>query len=168
MASSSDQRKITLRSSEGELFEISESAAVLSNTLKNKCSIPLQDIRSKTLKDVIAYLKEHARASVSDEKKRKFDKKFVSDKDIQVLFDIIMAADHLNIKGLQEIVTEKINKIMTEDKNVEEPAKKTWGIKWKSFLTRNKNRGKVEVVKPSGSKVGLLKMLMKSKFEFGF
>ncbi|KAL8051684.1 hypothetical protein ABFX02_06G164300 [Erythranthe guttata] len=165
MASSSDQRKITLRSSEGELLEISESAAVLSNTLKNKCSIPLQDIRSKTLKDVIAYLKEHARASVSDEKKRKFDKKFVSDKDIQALFDILMAADHLNIKGLQEIVTKKINEIM-EHKNVEEPAKKTWAVEWKAFLTRKKNRGKV--VKSSGSKVGLLKMLMKSKSEFGF
>ncbi|KAI3458943.1 hypothetical protein Pfo_015606 [Paulownia fortunei] len=106
---------ITLRSSDGHEFVVSESAAVLSVTIKNmvedECTgnvIPLPLVDGGTLAMVVTYLNKHAKEGVSDDEKRKFDELFVSGKELGVLFDVVLAANYLNIKDLLDMLCQKI------------------------------------------------------------
>ncbi|XP_018628049.1 SKP1-like protein 11 [Nicotiana tomentosiformis] len=76
--------------------------------------IPLPNVDIETLVKIIEYLKKHAEISGSDEeeeiKKTKikdFDKEFVSIK-MQKLFNIIVAANFLDIKALLDLCAQAI------------------------------------------------------------
>lgn len=96
-------RKITLKSSDGEAFEVDESVALESQTIKHMieddCAdngIPLPNVTSKILSKVIEYCKKHVEASksddrtaVADEELKGWDAEFVK-VDQATLFDLIL------------------------------------------------------------------------------
>ncbi|XP_057798900.1 SKP1-like protein 11 [Salvia miltiorrhiza] len=74
---SAEERTLTLLSSDGERFMVPEAAAVQSKTIKNivedGCSggpIPLANVSSKVLAEVIVFLKNHANGSEIEEQKK--------------------------------------------------------------------------------------------------
>jgi len=102
-------KKIILKSYEGETFEIEEAVAVQSQTIKllidddcaNDTGIPVSNVTSKILAMVIEYCKKHVDVVSSDEL-RKWDAEFVQ-VDQDTLFNLISAANYLNIKSLLDL-----------------------------------------------------------------
>lgn len=96
-------KKITLKSSDGETFEVEEAVAVAveSQTIKlmieDNCAdsgIPLPNVTSKILAKVIDYCKKHVEANCADEKPsedelKAWDADFVK-VDQATLFDLIL------------------------------------------------------------------------------
>ncbi|XP_019160023.1 PREDICTED: SKP1-like protein 1B [Ipomoea nil] len=104
---SSLEKKVTVSSSDGEVFELSLTVAQQSQTLNrmieddycaNKDCIPLPKITGKILAMVVEYCKKHALTSSLRELKA-FDDEFIK-VDMDTLCDLILAADYLCIKGL--------------------------------------------------------------------
>ncbi|EPS61104.1 hypothetical protein M569_13700 [Genlisea aurea] len=138
------ESKIVLRSSDGELFEVDESVALESQTIKHliedKCAdtaIPLPNVTAKILSKVIEYCKQHISAAskvtdgltlsekaVEDELKA-FDAEFVK-VDQGTLFDLILAANYLNIKSLLDLTCQTVAD-MIKGKTPEE-IRKTFNI----------------------------------------
>lgn len=86
MASSSEKPKskiLILKSSDEDEFEIEESIAIQSGTIKNMMEddyrhIPLPNVNTQTLIKIIDYMKKHAEKTDSNEEDIKnFDKDFV-------------------------------------------------------------------------------------------
>ncbi|KAL3632000.1 SKP1-like protein 1A [Castilleja foliolosa] len=111
-----EKKKIVLRSSDGEVFELAEAVAVESQTIKHMieddcayAEIPIHNVTGVILAKVIEYCKRHVDACAptstddkpSDELKA-FDADFVK-VDLSTLFDIILAANYLNIKSLLDL-----------------------------------------------------------------
>jgi S-phase kinase-associated protein 1 len=147
-------KKITLKSSDGEEFEVPEVVAMESQTIRHMIeddcaenSIPLPNVNSKILSKVIEYCKKHvaaaeaaaskatteegtaATASVtkpSDEDLKTWDAEFVK-VDQSTLFDLILAANYLNIKGLLDLTCQTVAD-MIKGKSPEE-IRKTFNIK---------------------------------------
>ncbi|KAL0360514.1 UNVERIFIED_CONTAM: SKP1-like protein 1A [Sesamum radiatum] len=146
-AAENSSRKITLRSSDGEVFEVDEAVAVESQTIKHMieddCAdnvIPLPNVTGKILSKVIEYCKRHvdaaAAASKADDKLastaatdddlKAFDADFVK-VDQATLFDLILAANYLNIKTLLDLTCQTVAD-MIKGKTPEE-IRKTFNIK---------------------------------------
>ncbi|KAH8510515.1 hypothetical protein H0E87_008171 [Populus deltoides] len=140
----SESKKITLKSSDGETFVVDEAVAVESQTIKHMieddCAdneIPLPNVTSKILAKVIEYCKKHVEA-VSDKEKnvtgvtekdeslKSWDTEFVK-VDQNTLFDLILAANYLNIKGLLDLTCQTVAD-MIKGKTPEE-IRKTFNIK---------------------------------------
>ncbi|GAY42871.1 hypothetical protein CUMW_070250 [Citrus unshiu] len=100
----STSKKITLKSSDGEAFEVDEAVALESQTIKHMieddCAdngIPLPNVTSKILSKVIEYCKKHVEASKSDDRAtsgvdddlKAWDTDFVK-VDQATLFDLIL------------------------------------------------------------------------------
>ncbi|KAM7257461.1 hypothetical protein ACFE04_013202 [Oxalis oulophora] len=150
MASS---RKIVLKSSDGETFEVDEAVALESQTIKHMieddCAdngIPLPNVTSKILSKVIEYCKKHVETTTtttttttmtsssskaSDDKVdtdeiKTWDADFVN-VDQATLFDLILAANYLNIKSLLDLTCQTVAD-MIKGKTPEE-IRKTFNIK---------------------------------------
>ncbi|CAN4126602.1 unnamed protein product [Withania somnifera] len=111
------KKMVTLRSNDDDEFEVEEAAVIQSEMIKNMiedgCAtsvIPLPIIDSKTLTKVIEYLNKHI---TKDEKEdpveigeeddlKELDEQFLN-MNLEELFDVIMAANYLNIHGLMEL-----------------------------------------------------------------
>ncbi|KAJ3690005.1 hypothetical protein LUZ61_019169 [Rhynchospora tenuis] len=150
-------KKITLKSSDGEVFEVLEVVAMESQTIRHMIeddcaenSIPLPNVNSKILSKVIEYCKKHVAAAdeasaaskapaeegsaaatatatkPSDEDLKKWDTEFVK-VDQATLFDLILAANYLNIKGLLDLTCQTVAD-MIKGKSPEE-IRKTFNIK---------------------------------------
>uniref|UniRef100_A0A7N0V2V1 SKP1-like protein n=1 Tax=Kalanchoe fedtschenkoi TaxID=63787 RepID=A0A7N0V2V1_KALFE len=134
-------KKITLKSSDGESFEIDEIVALESQTIKHMieddCAdngIPLPNVNSRILAKVIEYCKKHVdsakteagTASGADDDLKTFDADFVR-VDQATLFDLILAANYLNIKGLLDLTCQTVAD-MIKGKTPEE-IRKTFNIK---------------------------------------
>ncbi|KAG4964134.1 hypothetical protein JHK86_041002 [Glycine max] len=103
-------KKITLKSSDGETFEVEEAVAVAveSQTIKlmieDNCAdsgIPLPNVTSKILAKVIDYCKKHVEANCADEKPsedelKAWDADFVK-VDQATLFDLILIQERLEV-----------------------------------------------------------------------
>ncbi|KAF4360929.1 hypothetical protein CsatB_008070 [Cannabis sativa] len=136
----SSGRKITLKSSDGETFEVDEAVALESQTIKHMieddCAdngIPLPNVTSKILSKVIEYCKKHVeapkvddRASSVDDELKSWDTDFVK-VDQATLFDLILAANYLNIKSLLDLTCQTVAD-MIKGKTPEE-IRKTFNIK---------------------------------------
>ncbi|KAK9946899.1 hypothetical protein M0R45_012339 [Rubus argutus] len=136
----SSGRKITLKSSDGESFLVDEAVALESQTIKHMieddCAdngIPLPNVTSKILAKVIEYCKKHVeapksedRASSGDEELKLWDADFVK-VDQATLFDLILAANYLNIKNLLDLTCQTVAD-MIKDKTPEE-IRRTFNIK---------------------------------------
>ncbi|KAL7118525.1 hypothetical protein ACP275_02G007400 [Erythranthe tilingii] len=123
MASSSNteiQKMIVLQSSDGQIFEIEESIASNSQTLRNmiedECAdnvIPLPNVTAKILARVIEYCKRHTEAAAAGDAAdaddlKKFDADFVDPDDQETLFDTILAANYLNISSLMDMLCKAV------------------------------------------------------------
>ncbi|KAG5533173.1 hypothetical protein RHGRI_027405 [Rhododendron griersonianum] len=119
MASSieNNNEKLTLKSSDGEEFLVEKHVALqstlLQNMLDSDCSsadvIPLPKIDARTLALVLGYCKKHADASSSKQGElNSFDSEFLKDMDMGALFNLVLAANFMEIKGLLDIAAQKI------------------------------------------------------------
>lgn len=100
---SSSPRKITLKSSDGETFEVDEAVAVQSQTIEHMIeddcvdnAIPLPNVTSRILAKVIEYCRKHVEASSSpdranEEDIKAWDADFVK-VDQTTLFDLILVS----------------------------------------------------------------------------
>ncbi|KAF3963018.1 hypothetical protein ACB098_02G206200 [Castanea mollissima] len=134
----SSSKKITLKSSDGEAFEVEEAVALESQTIKHMieddCAdngIPLPNVTSKILAKVIEYCKKHVESTSSDERTsdedlKAWDTEFVR-VDQATLFDLILAANYLNIKSLLDLTCQTVAD-MIKGKTPEE-IRKTFNIK---------------------------------------
>ncbi|KAI3896582.1 hypothetical protein MKX03_023160 [Papaver bracteatum] len=132
----STSKMVTLKSSDGETFDVKESVALQSQTIKHMieddCAdngIPLPNVTSKILAKVIEYCKKHD--GDADEKDQKdevknWDAEFVK-VDQATLFDLILAANYLNIKELLDLTCQTVAD-MIKGKTPEE-IRKTFNIK---------------------------------------
>ena len=134
----SSSRKITLRSSDGESFEVDEAVALESQTIKHMieddCAdsgIPLPNVTSRILAKVIEYCKKHVESPKSEDRSaeeelKNWDAEFVK-VDQGTLFDLILAANYLNIKSLLDLTCQTVAD-MIKGKTPEE-IRKTFNIK---------------------------------------
>ncbi|KAF7017977.1 hypothetical protein CFC21_031329 [Triticum aestivum] len=153
-AEEGEKKMITLKSSDGEEFQIEEAVAMESQTIRHMieddCAdngIPLPNVDSKILSKVIEYCKKHVQASPKPadsgaaadassftstaaaapaEDLKSFDAEFVK-VDQATLFDLILAANYLNIKGLLDLTCQTVAD-MIKGKTPEE-IRKTFNIK---------------------------------------
>ncbi|KAL3723702.1 hypothetical protein ACJRO7_035813 [Eucalyptus globulus] len=127
-------RKVTLLSSDGESFEVEQSVAVESITIKDSIeeggagnAIPVPNVHSKILAKVIEYCKKHVESAkaedrVDDEDLVAWDADFV-EVDRATLFDLILAANYLDIKSLFDLTSQAVADIisgMIKGKTLEE------------------------------------------------
>ncbi|XP_043710725.1 SKP1-like protein 1B [Telopea speciosissima] len=131
-------KKVTLKSSDGETFDVDEAVALESQTIKHMieddCAdngIPLPNVTSKILSKVIEYCKKHVETPKSDdrtadEELKTWDAEFVK-VDQATLFDLILAANYLNIKSLLDLTCQTVAD-MIKGKTPEE-IRKTFNIK---------------------------------------
>ncbi|GLJ36345.1 hypothetical protein SUGI_0729610 [Cryptomeria japonica] len=114
--------KVKLKSSDDEMFEVDEAVAFESETIKNMIEdtgvesvVPLPNVNSKILAKVIEYCKYHVDATKTSEETtaiseldvKTWDKEFVK-VDQATLFDIILAANYLNIKKLLDLTCQTV------------------------------------------------------------
>ncbi|KAM3279269.1 hypothetical protein ACQJBY_046533 [Aegilops geniculata] len=139
-AEEGEKKMITLKSSDGEEFQVEEAVAMESQTIRHMieddCAdngIPLPNVDSKILSMVIEYCKKHVQASPKPadsaapaEDLKSFDAEFVK-VDQAILFDLILAANYLNIKGLLDLTCQTVAD-MIKGKTPEE-IRKTFNIK---------------------------------------
>ncbi|KAL6848434.1 hypothetical protein ACP4OV_021728 [Aristida adscensionis] len=149
MAGEGEKKMVTLRSSDGEEFEVEEAVAMESQTIRHMieddCAdsgIPLPNVTAKILSKVIEYCSKHvdaaAAAKTDDaaaanaasasgaEDLKNWDADFVK-VDQATLFDLILAANYLNIKGLLDLTCQTVAD-MIKGKTPEE-IRKTFNIK---------------------------------------
>ncbi|CAK9870348.1 unnamed protein product, partial [Sphagnum jensenii] len=119
------EKRVKLKSSDDEMFEVEEAVAFESQVVKNMIEdtgmdhpIPLPNVSSKILAKVIEYCKYHVdnQKSTDDnpatpEDKIAWDLDFVK-VDQATLFDLILAANYLNIKGLLDLTCERVHDII--------------------------------------------------------
>lgn len=112
---SSESKMIMLRSSDNETFEVEEAVAVESQTIKHmieddcaNTTIPLPNVTGSILAKVIEYCKKHVESPKDDNQVLKsFDAEFVK-VDQPVLFDLILAANYLDIKSLLDLTCQTV------------------------------------------------------------
>ncbi|PSS25976.1 SKP1-like protein [Actinidia chinensis var. chinensis] len=129
----STSKVILLKSSDGETFEVEETVALESQTIKHiieaDCAdtcIPLPNVTSKILAKVIEYCKRHVDTKADEDELKTFDTEFVK-VDQAMLFDLILAANYLNIKSLLDLTCQTVAD-MIKGKTPEE-IRKTFNIK---------------------------------------
>ncbi|OVA00951.1 SKP1 component [Macleaya cordata] len=115
----SEKKKITLKSSDEETFEVDEAVALESQTIKqiieDDCAnnvIPLPNVTSKILAKVIEYCKKHVDdRNDNEEDLKRWDKEFVN-VDQATLFEFILAANYLDIKNLLDLTCQTVADII--------------------------------------------------------
>jgi S-phase kinase-associated protein 1 len=133
--------KVKLTCSDAQTFEVPEEVAFLSHTVKNlvedagtEDAIPLPNVSGRILAKVIEYCRYHVEAEAKvDDKPAKpeddvkaWDAEFVN-VDQATLFDVILAANYLNIMGLLDLTCQTVAQ-MIKGKTPEE-IRKTFNIK---------------------------------------
>ncbi|BBH09816.1 SKP1-like 4 [Prunus dulcis] len=133
-----EKKMITLKSADGEIFEVEETVALESQTIKHMVeddcadnAIPLPNVESHILAKVIEYCRKHVEFAANDEDKvtvKEFNDDFVHEimTDQSVLFDTILAANYLNIKSLLDLTCQTVAD-MVKGKTPEE-IRKTFNI----------------------------------------
>ncbi|GAV87655.1 Skp1 domain-containing protein/Skp1_POZ domain-containing protein [Cephalotus follicularis] len=127
MAASSS-KKITLVSNDDETFEVEEAVAKQSQTIKHMveddCAngpIPLPNVTGNILAKVIEYCNKHVEeanptkslleCASAKEVMDKWEKEFVQ-VDQNTLFDLILAANYLDVKGLFDLTCQTVAEMM--------------------------------------------------------
>ncbi|CAI9102452.1 OLC1v1000727C1 [Oldenlandia corymbosa var. corymbosa] len=112
----STSKKIVLKSSDGETFEVEEEVALQSQTIKH----------DKILAKVVEYCKRHVHNTSDDYDQKSFDAEFVK-VDPDTLYHLLLAANYLNIKSLHHLICQTVVD-MIKGKTPEE-IRKTLNIK---------------------------------------
>ncbi|KAL3813400.1 hypothetical protein ACJIZ3_014668 [Penstemon smallii] len=109
---SSPNKMIMLQTSDGETFELEETVAIQSQTIKHMIeddcvdnTIPLPNVTSKIMSKVIEYCKRHTPTNEKTEEdlNKAFDAEFMKTDQSTLLFDLILAANYLDIKSLLDL-----------------------------------------------------------------
>ncbi|CAA0807730.1 SKP1-like protein 4 [Striga hermonthica] len=121
---STKTKMIVLKASDGETFEVEEEVALESRTIKHMieddCAgsvIPLPNVSSGVLAKVIEYCRRHV-AGDADGTLKDYKAEFVK-ADYEQLFQLILAANYLNIPGMLDITCQAVAN-MIKDKSPEE------------------------------------------------
>ncbi|KAK4435978.1 SKP1-like protein 11 [Sesamum alatum] len=124
---------LTLMSSDGQEFSIMSNAAKFSETINNMVedgcatsAIPLPVVDGRTLAKVVAYMNKLLPVAKNTAEKKKMNEEFLSGEEMSALFELILAANYLNIKDLLSAVAQKIADMM-KNKSVKW-VRKTFGI----------------------------------------
>ncbi len=136
--------KVKLRTQEGELIEVDEDVACKSKIIKDMVEesgteeeVPVPNVKMYILKKVMEYCEKHRndeppeiekplRHSNLGELVDPFDAKFIEIENLEELFDIILAANYLNIKSLLDLSCAKVATLI-KGKSPEE-IRKTFNI----------------------------------------
>lgn len=112
-----ESASVKLKSKQEEVFEVEKEVAFRSVTVKNmvedtglETPVPLPMVDSKILIKVIEYCKYHHKADqeqIAEDETSKWDKKFV-DIDDETLFNLILAANYLDIKSLLDLTCKTV------------------------------------------------------------
>ncbi|PIA55359.1 hypothetical protein AQUCO_00800245v1 [Aquilegia coerulea] len=129
-------KMVTLNSSDGESFDVEEAVILQSQTIKHMieddCAdngIPLPNVTAKILAKVVEYCKKHFEVegqSTEEEQLKTWDADFVR-VDQDTLFNLILAANYLNIRSLLDLTCQTVAD-MIMGKTPEE-IRKTFSIK---------------------------------------
>eukprot|EP00438_Fugacium_kawagutii_P011028 Skav204818 [mRNA] locus=scaffold3914:189206:192265:- [translate_table: standard] len=124
--------KLTLKSSQGEVFEVEPEVACMSTLIKNMVEdsgtdeeIPLPNVKTAILsKAICSYHKDNPPEEIQKPLKSELQQHcilmyFVSLLESQVLFELILAANYLDIKSLLDLTCAKVAS-MIKGKNTEE------------------------------------------------
>ncbi len=120
---------ITLVSSEGGKFTISEKAAKRSQLIKgiiddypDDPEVPLHNVKSTILEKIIAYLENYKDSEPRDIERPLSSNKFNEcveawdyqfiDLELDMIFEIILAANYMDIKPLMELASSKVASII--------------------------------------------------------
>ncbi|XP_015057869.1 SKP1-like protein 1B [Solanum pennellii] len=137
----SSPKKILLKSNDGEVFEVEEAVALESQTIKflieDDCAgshIPISNVSGNILAKVLEYLKRHVEeestskteGADADVALKVFDAEFVK-VDQKTLFDLILAANYLNIKSLLDLTCQTVADMIKG--KTPEAIRKTFNIK---------------------------------------
>lgn len=131
-----EMKKITLKSDDGEIFEVEEAVAMQSQTIRHMMeddcadgAIPLPNVTSNILAKVIEYCRKHKEEAADGENKeilKDWDAEFVK-LDQVTLFHLIMAANYLNIKSLLDLTAQTVANMIKE--KTPEEIRETFNIK---------------------------------------
>ncbi|XP_026452348.1 SKP1-like protein 1A [Papaver somniferum] len=146
------KKMFTLKSSDGEDFVVEEAVALQSNTIQHMiedgCAdngVPLPNVTGKIMGSVVEYCKKHVETPQADTGAakedlnvrgfltlKKWDDEFVGKFDLQTtLFDVILAANYLDIKSLLDVTFQKAADMIEEayKKGGVEEIRRTFNIK---------------------------------------
>jgi len=139
----SGDERVKLTSQEGESYTIPKKVALMSELIKtmiegdkDSTDIPLVNVKASVLAKVIEYLKYHVdnpakpiekplKSAVMAEVVSQWDADFV-DVDQEILFELILAANYMDIKPLLDLTCAKVAS-MIKGKNPEQ-IRKTFNI----------------------------------------
>ena len=118
MSDDAESTSVKLKSKQEEVFEVEKEVACRSVTVKNmvddtetlNAPVPLPMVDSKILIKVIEYCKYHHKAeseSLPEDEKNVWDKDFVKVDD-ETLFNLILAANYLDIKSLLDLTCKTV------------------------------------------------------------
>lgn len=117
MSMTDEKKMITLQCRDGEQYVVEEVVALESQTIRcmveDDCSgnvIPLPNVAGKVLAKVLQYCKKHAEEGGKEWGEAAlmaWDKDYVNDFDTNTLYDVILAANYLNINGLLDLTCQK-------------------------------------------------------------
>lgn len=140
MASSATM--FTLISSDDERFEVTEAAANMSQTIRHMiedgcadAGIPLPNVSATILAKVLEFCNKHAAAAAADSSSSNaggdkelasFDKAFL-DVDTDTLYDLLMAANYLDVKELLDLACQKVADMIRG--KTPEQIRQTFGMK---------------------------------------
>lgn len=120
--------QITLSSNDGTLFTVNKTILQPSNTIKQMLedipesneNIPLIDnsCTAIVVHKIIEYLQKHHDLG-TDEEKEEYNKKFIK-MDDELLFNVILAANYLDIKDLLDLGCKTVAEYIKQCKSTEE------------------------------------------------
>jgi len=128
---------LILSSKDETEHKVNQSSAFMSNTIKALVSypdnedeiedweppsipIPLPPVESSILKLVIKYCDYHTINNTDTQEKDKWNHTFVTDMDDNTLFNIILAANYLDIKSLLDLCCKQVANYIKECKTPQE------------------------------------------------
>ncbi|CAK4097635.1 unnamed protein product [Aphanomyces euteiches] len=123
------ERKVNLVSSEGESFEVAYDVAIMSNLVKEQIEdtsdetqeIPLPNVKTNVLVKVVEFINYHHANPMKEIPKpiktkfedvvEKWDLDFIN-QPYEMIFELILAANYLDIKSLLELACAKVSGII--------------------------------------------------------
>ncbi|KAK2974718.1 hypothetical protein RJ640_007145 [Escallonia rubra] len=135
---------LTLKSSDGQEFNVEESVILQSLTIKNmveddcdKDKIPLPNVDGKCLAKGIEYCNAHANPGSEEEDIKEFDKEIArlgDNEEFGPVFDLLLAANYLNIWGLLDKRSQRVADMMIKEEQPQE-IRNIFGIE-NDFMTK--------------------------------
>lgn len=104
-------KKVLLRSSDGQVFEVEEAVIRESDLIKNMIEsgltderIPLENVSGTILAKVVDYCKKHA----GGQELKKWDAEYIEQVDMGTLYHLFVASKHLGVEGLMDLCAQRV------------------------------------------------------------